>query len=210
MVTCAPTACRQKVSDSISLPSRGSFHLSLTVLSTIGHRVVFRLGGWAPLLQTGLHVSGPTLVPPWGSNHFVYRDFTFCVRPFRNRSTMITFSRYWRPATPADKSAGLASFPFARRYLENRCFFLFLGLLRCFSSPRSLLTGYVFTCGYLHITVGEFPHSEIRGSMDMCSSPRLIAACHVLLRLPVPRHPPYALIRLTFCKTGSFFSRLLS
>ena len=31
---------------------------------TIGHRVVFRLGGWAPLLQTGLHVSGPTLVPP--------------------------------------------------------------------------------------------------------------------------------------------------
>ena len=29
---------------------------------------------------------------------------------------------------------GLASFPFARRYLGNRCFFLFLRLLRCFSS----------------------------------------------------------------------------
>ena len=33
---------------------------------------------------------------------------------------------------------GLAYFPFARRYLENRCFFLFLRLLRCFSSAGSL------------------------------------------------------------------------
>ena len=65
MVTCAPTACKHKVSGSISLPSRGSFHLSLTVLFAIGHWVVFRLGGWAPRLQTGLHVSGPTLVPPY-------------------------------------------------------------------------------------------------------------------------------------------------
>ena len=59
----APTACKLQVSGSISLPSRGSFHLSLTVLFAIGHWVVFSLGGWAPLLQTGLHVSGPTLVP---------------------------------------------------------------------------------------------------------------------------------------------------
>ena len=61
MVTCAPIACKHKVSGSVSLPSRGSFHLSLTVLFAIGHWVVFRLGGWAPRLQTGLHVSGPTL-----------------------------------------------------------------------------------------------------------------------------------------------------
>ena len=38
-----------------------------------------------------------------------------------------------------------------------------------------------------------FPHSEIRGSKDICSSPRLFAACRVFLRLPVPRHPPRAL-----------------
>ena len=35
-------------------------------------------------------------------------------------------------------TTGLASFPFARRYLGNRCFFLFLRLLRCFSSAGSL------------------------------------------------------------------------
>ena len=64
MVTCAPIACKHKVSGSISLPSRGPFHLSLTVLFSIGHWVVFRLGGWSLPLQTGFHVSGPTLVPP--------------------------------------------------------------------------------------------------------------------------------------------------
>ena len=38
-----------------------------------------------------------------------------------------------------------------------------------------------------------FPHSEISGSMDICSSPKLFAAYRVLHRLSVPRHPPCAL-----------------
>ena len=42
-----------------------------------------------------------------------------------------------------------------------------------------------------------FPHSEICGSKDICSSPQLIAAYHVFLRLLVPRHPPCALFSLT-------------
>ena len=42
-----------------------------------------------------------------------------------------------------------------------------------------------------------FPHSDICGSMDICSSPQLFAAYHVFLRLLVPRHPPCALLRLT-------------
>ena len=41
------------------------------------------------------------------------------------------------------------------------------------------------------------PHSEILGSKDVCSFPRLIAACHVLHRLYVPRHSPYALNNFT-------------
>ena len=39
--------------------------------------------------------------------------------------------------TPACTHAGLGSFHFARRYFGNRCFFLFLSLLRCFSSGGS-------------------------------------------------------------------------
>ena len=102
------------------------------------------------------------------------------------------------PQPRRTRSFGLASFPFARRYLENRCFFLFLRVLRCFSSPGFLLYDYIFIIGYLPIKTGEFPHSDICGSRDICSSPQLIAACHVLLRLPVPRHSPYALSCLTF------------
>ena len=46
-----------------------------------------------------------------------------------------------------------------------------------------------------------FPHSEICGSKDMCSSPQLFAAYHVFHRLLVPRHPPCAL--LSFIATST-------
>ena len=39
--------------------------------------------------------------------------------------------------TPECTHSGLGSSGFARRYSRNRCFFLFLRLLRCFSSPGS-------------------------------------------------------------------------
>ena len=49
----------------------------------------------------------------------------------------------------------------------------------------------------LEVCSSGFPHSEISGSMDICSSPKLFAAYHVFHRLLVPRHPPYALISIT-------------
>ena len=59
-----------------------------------------------------------------------------------------------------------------------------------------------------------FPHSDIRGSRDICSSPRLFAAYHVFLRLSVPRHPPCALFSLTISLhsvvTSCFFLSILS
>ena len=59
----ASTACRHTVSGSISLPSRGSFHLSLTVLCAIGRQVVFCLGRWSSRLPAGFLVSRSTLDP---------------------------------------------------------------------------------------------------------------------------------------------------
>ena len=126
--------------------------------------------------------------------HFAYGAITLYGRTFLN-SSAIHASRYEWSTTP-DKS-GLGSSPFARRYLGNRCFFLFLRVLRCFSSPGYLLCTYGFSTGYLRITVSEFPHSEICGSTAVCAFPQLIAACHVLRRLLVPRHSPYALLHLT-------------
>ena len=69
------------------------------------------------------------------------------------------------------------------------------------------------SCGYLDVSVPRvrlphsgwrdrspagLPHSDIHGSLVICTSPWLFAACHVLRRLLVPRHPPYALLRLIF------------
>ena len=42
------------------------------------------------------------------------------------------------------------------------------------------------------------PHSDICGSIRICRSPQLFAACHVLHRLPEPRHPPCALRNFFF------------
>ena len=49
----------------------------------------------------------------------------------------------------------------------------------------------------LEVFSSRFPHSDISGSMDICSSPKLFAAYHVFHRLLVPRHPPCALSSIT-------------
>ena len=84
---------------------------------------------------------------------------------------------------------GLGCSGFARRYCRNHSCFLFLRLLRCFSSAGWPLS---IPC----LQHGGLPHSDIRGSTLVCSSPRLFAAYHVLHRLWKPRHPPYALLLL--------------
>jgi hypothetical protein len=60
----ALSACKHMVSGSLSLPSRGSFHLSLTVLIAIGHQRVFSLRRWSSRFPTGFLVSCGTLDTP--------------------------------------------------------------------------------------------------------------------------------------------------
>ena len=61
--------------------------------------------------------------------HPLWSDFPDCSD---NESPHISWS-----VTPECTHSGLGSSDFARRYFRNRCFFLFLRLLRCFSSPGS-------------------------------------------------------------------------
>ena len=93
---------------------------------------------------------------------------------------------------------GLASSIFARHYSRNLVWFLFLALLRCFSSGGSLPMTILFTIGW---PFKQRPGCPIRKSPDITpayGSPRLIAVNHVLHRLSVPRHSPCALYSLTF------------
>ena len=74
---------------------------------------------------------------------------------------------------------------------------LLLEVLRCFSSLGVLVTAYEFSHASPGITPVGFPHSDIFGSTLARSSPKRFVACHVLLRLLAPRHPPNALSSLT-------------
>ena len=85
-------------------------------------------------------------------------------------------------------------------------YFLFLQVLRCFSSLRSPPA----LSRISSLQDDGLSHSEIRGSRDICSYPRLIAAYHVLHRLREPRHPPCALsylsYRFTTCVARSVYT----
>ena len=65
------------------------------------------------------------------------------------------------------------------------------------SVPRVPHVQLCIHCTLTEVSSAGFPHSDISGSLDICSSPKLFAAYHVFHRLLVPRHPPYALISIT-------------
>ena len=90
----------------------------------------------------------------------------------------------------------------ARHYLRNHCYFLFLRVLRCFSSPGSPTAS--MRCD--GITSIGFPHSDIRGSRGICPSPRLFAACHVLLRLREPQASPMRPFSLSLVSSNGTLS----
>ena len=80
------TACKSTVSGSISLPSRGSFHLSLTVLV---HSLL---------------------------EFFTYRTFTLFGPGFHAGSVKLSLPVIEGPTTPILKRTGLGFSRFARRY----------------------------------------------------------------------------------------------
>ena len=75
--------------------------------------------------------------------------------------------------------------------------FLFLRVLRCFSSPGALYPAYVFSRECLDITPDGLPHSDTAGSSFASNSPTLFAGSRVLPRRLVPRHPPRTLSSLS-------------
>ncbi len=130
---------------------------------------------------------------------FGYRPFTFCGGVFQH--LLLIFARRFvdGPSTPADASPH-------RRFglLRVRSPLLAQSLL--FSLPPGTemfqFPGFAPSMGWYLLNAGGLPHSEIRASRDICSCARLIAACHVLLRLREPRHPSCALFSFPFSLFG--------
>ena len=138
----APTACKHTVSGSISLPCSGFF-------SPFPH-------------GTGsLSVSQEYLALPDGAGRFPQGVSDLAVLRIHYPSisyVYVAVTRYGQVSHPVllqltihvvvlqpqycRNNAGLGCFPFARHYSGNHYCFLFLRLLRCFSSARLRICNY--------------------------------------------------------------------
>ena len=127
---------------------------------------------------------------------FVYGAFTLSGWLSQNHSTRLT--RQSCSPNPGVHALRFGLFPFRSPLLwKSHVVFSSSGYLDVSVHRVPLLTLWIGVRITEDCSV-RFPHSEISGSMDICSSPKLFAAYHVFHRLLVPRHPPYAL----FCMTN--------
>ena len=129
------------------------------------------------------------------SSGFTYGAFTLCGRSFQDRSVRIAESIMQSEPRGARTTVWALPRSLAATYGIDVSFsssgYLDVSIHRV---PSAWL--------WIHHAVTEvcsagFPHSDISGSKDICSSPKLFAAYHVFHRLLVPRHPPCALYSLT-------------
>jgi hypothetical protein len=200
-----PTACRQTVSGSLSLPSPGFF-------SPFPHgtgplsvaREYLALEGGPPCFPQGC--SCPVVLGSTGQRDgwaFVYWALTISGGRFHDlrltpRLVTLRAAPYRCPTTPpAVTRRRFGLLPVRSPLLgESRLLSSPRGT-EMFQFPRFASPTYRFSRRSVGITPRGFPHSGIRGSRPACGSPRLFAACHALHRFLAPRHPPSALSILT-------------
>ena len=144
-------------------PSGVLFTFPSRYFSTIGHQVVFSLGRWSSRIPTRFHVPRGTL----DTSLSFYLSFTGLSPSLVQfpKLILLGFRNHYTGPNPAKLTFyGLGCSAFARHYLQNHYCFLFLQVLRCFSSPRLPSICYLFTYRYhgVYSMVG-FP---IRTSTD--------------------------------------------
>ena len=154
-----------------TFPSRYSY--------TIGLTGVFSLAGWARRIRAGLlvpRVTQDATRPELASRTGLSPAVVQLSRCFRSRlpyhvvvllpRLCVATQAVWALPRSLATTGGII------------VYFLFLRVLRCFSSPRSPQLTLIACLQHAGLS-----HSEIHGSMVICTSPRLIAAYHVLHRL---------------------------
>ena len=193
-------------------PQRSAFHLSLTVLFTIGRQVVFSLGRWSSRIPAGFLVSCGT----WEHSEevradFVYGAVTLFGRPFQCRSTIVRFCNFpkvpqsllLRPTTPRIQRLRplthpwFGLFPVRSPLLGESLLISVPAGTKMFQFPAFASAAYVFSDGWPGFTRPGCPIQKSPDHSLFSGSPRLIAANHAFHRLLSPRHPPHALSSLT-------------
>ena len=116
----ALSACKHRVSGSLSLPSRGSFHLSLTVLCAIGHQSFLGLGGGPP----GFPQDSSCPAVLWchlSASSFAYRTVTVSGPAFLRCSAQ-TPLLFDDPQPPRSVDLGFGLFPLRSPLLRESIF----------------------------------------------------------------------------------------
>ena len=126
---------------------------------------------------------------------FTYGAFTLSGRP--SQAVLLSLLDQFRGPNPGVHALRFGLFRFRSPLLtESHVVFSSSGYLDV-SVHRVPFHSLWIGLWILEVFSSRFPHSDISGSQDICSSPKLFAAYHVFHRLLVPRHPPYALISIT-------------
>ena len=165
---------------------------------TIGRQRVFSLGEWSPQFPTRLHVSGGTQDTASSPGCFLLRDsHTLWSRfPAGSPNRRIDNSTY-AVLQPPSINTGVWAVPISLAATFGISVIYFPPGTEMVHFPGLAHTDLCIQSAVTRVHLAGFPHSEIPGSKPACGSPGLIAACHVLHRLLVPRHSPYALSSLT-------------
>jgi hypothetical protein len=173
---------------------------------TIGRQRVFSLGEWSPQIPTRLHVSRGTQDAASSPVHFPLRgSHTLWLRfPADSRNVRFGNSTY-AVLQPPNASTWVWAVPISLAATFGISVIYFPPGTEMVHFPGLAHTRLCIQRAVTRVHLAGFPHSEILGSKPACGSPRLIAACHVLLRLLAPRHPPYALSSLIIKLTQSVF-----
>ena len=92
--------------------------------------------------------------------------------PAPSATLLASFGRSYNPGTRRN-AAGLGCSPFARRYWGNRCYFLFLQVLRCFSSLRSPRCSH--RCGDRSPRVAPFGYLRVYAHLPLAAAFRSLS-----------------------------------
>ena len=179
----ALTDCKRTVSGTISLPSRGTFHHSLTVLIRYRSQQVFRLTGWSRQSHSRFHEPAATRghsqpkklmfsrtgLSPSTAGHSKPLPLTPTTRRQADRpTTQDPTTPHMQPLSGITHMKFSQKSDFARRYSRNHNCFLLLRVLRCFTSPRSLHTSYFIhqrVTAHNHGRVSPFGHPRINAQL---------------------------------------------
>ena len=186
------------VSGSLSSPSRGTFHLSLTVLVRYRSLKVLSLGGWSPQLPTRFHVPRGTQDPSPSHRTVLYGTLTPSGRAFqRVRVVPLDLLLVLQPRPLSYEKGWFGLLPVRSPLLRESRLISFRRATEMFQFAHCPPSLPMCSAGGIQTSLWMgCPIRILRAHRLYAAPPERFAGLRVLLRLSAPRHPPRTLCSL--------------